>query len=80
MSSIEPVPVDLSGLDAESRRAVEVASLSAAMHADFQRRDDDRRERLESALASVAKPSNRSPDEIREMQERLRRIEEGQGS
>lgn len=73
LSSIEPVPGDLSGLDTEARRKVDFAAQSAAMQADFKRRDDDRQQRLDSALSEVAKPSNRSPDEIREMQERLRR-------
>ena len=70
------VNVDLSGLDTQTREALETVARAFAMQMDFNRRFDVRQKRLESAVAAASVRVDRSEQEIAELRARLDRLEE----
>lgn len=71
------VNVDLSKLDPETRRVVEVIARGFAMQMDFNRRTDVRQKRLEEALATVSRRIERTEEEHAALRARLERLEAG---
>lgn len=69
------VNVDLSGLDPETRGALETVARAFAMQMDFNRRFDVRQKRLEAALDAASTRVDRSEQEIAELRARLDRLE-----
>lgn len=69
------VNVDLSKLDTETRRVVEVIARGFAVQMDFNRRVDVRQARLEEALQSVSRRVERTEEEHAELRARLERLE-----
>lgn len=71
------VHVDLTGMDAETRKAFMVVGQAFAMQQDMMRRMDVRQSRLEEAVASTAERQERSDEELAELRARLERLEQG---
>lgn len=71
------VNVDLTKLDPETRRVVEVIARGFAVQMDFNRRTDVRQSRLEEALASVNKRVERTEEQNADLRARLERLESG---
>lgn len=69
------VNVDLAGVDEATRRALDTVAQAFALQMDFNRRFDVRHRRLEEALSTVAKQSDRSAEELAELRARLERLE-----
>lgn len=67
--------VDLSGVEPQTRHALEVVAQAFALQMDYNRRLDVRQQRLEDALAEVAERSDRTEAEVAELRERLERLE-----
>lgn len=76
--------VDFNLVDVETRRAFEVVAAAFALQMDFNRRLDARQQNLEKAVAAVTKQSGehqeRTQQELEELRERLRRLEENRTS
>ncbi|MGH2897008.1 MAG: hypothetical protein ACRDPM_27600 [Solirubrobacteraceae bacterium] len=74
------VNVNFNEVDAETRRALEVVAAAFALQMDFNARMDVRQKHLERAVASVtervADHAGRTDEEISQLRERLRRLEE----
>lgn len=69
------VNVDLSGMDTQTRNALETVARAFAMQMDFNRRFDVRQKRLEDALKAASTRVDRSEQEIAELRARLDRLE-----
>lgn len=67
--------VDLSGVEPQTRHALEVVAQAFALQMDYNRRLDVRQKRLEDALADVTERSGRTEAEVAELRERLERLE-----
>lgn len=72
------VNVDLSSLDPETRKALEMVGRAFAVQMEFNRRTDVRQARLEEALATVNRRVERSEEEYAELKARLERLESAQ--
>lgn len=70
------VNVDLSGVEPETRKAIELMAQAFAAQLDFNRRMDVRQRHLEQALETVTDKQERTDEQLTELQERLRRLEE----
>jgi alkylated DNA nucleotide flippase Atl1 len=70
--------VDLSGLDPDARHAFEVVARAFAMQMDFNKRFDVRQSKLEEAVDAMSQHASRTDDEIRELKERLAKLERGE--
>lgn len=71
------VNVDLSGLDQQTRNALEVLAKGFAVQMDFNRRFAARQSRTEEALATAVERQDRTEEELAELRARLERIEGG---
>lgn len=71
--------VDLGAMDPETRKATMLTVMALAAQMDFNRRVGLRQDRLEQNLAMVSVRSDRNEDEIREIKERLARVENPAG-
>lgn len=69
------VNVDLTGMDAQTRTALETVARAFAMQMDFNRRFDVRQKRLEEALNAASVRVDRSEQEIADLRSRLERLE-----
>jgi len=69
------VNVDLSEVDSNTRRALEMIAQGFALQMDFNRRFDVRQRNMERALSTVAKNQDRTAEEIEALKERLHRLE-----
>jgi hypothetical protein len=67
--------VDLSGVDPETRRALEVVALAFKMQSDFNRRLDVRQKKLERQVQSAVSAQEHTSDEIADLRERLEKLE-----
>lgn len=67
--------VDLSGVEPETRHALEVVAQAFALQMDYNRRLDVRQQRLEDALTDVTERSERTEAEVAELRARLERLE-----
>ena len=67
--------VDLSNIAPDVRKAFEVVAMAFALQVDFNRRTDVRQKRLEQSLAAMSRKSVLTDDEIRDVKERLVRLE-----
>lgn len=70
------VNVDLTGVEPETRHALEVVARAFAVQMDFNKRFDVRQKRLEDALGTVNERADRSEEEIAELRARLERLEQ----
>lgn len=73
------VNVDLSGVDAATRHALDTVARAFALQMDFNRRFDVRQRRLEEVLTTVQQSAQRSEEEIAELRSRLERLEQPDG-
>jgi hypothetical protein len=71
------VHVDLTGVDAEVRKAFEVTATALSMMADYTRRLDIRQRNLEKIVRTSQDRQDRSEEEIAQLRERLERLERG---
>lgn len=69
------VNVDLSGMEPETRKAIELMAQAFAAQLDFNRRMDVRQQHLEKAMESVTEQQERTDEQLADLQERLRRLE-----
>lgn len=69
------VNVDLSGMDTQTRHALETVARAFSMQMDFNRQFDVRQKRLEDAVATASVKVDRSEQEIAELRARLDRLE-----
>ncbi len=67
--------VDLSGVEPQTRHALEVVAQAFALQMDYNRRLDVRQTRLEEALTDVTERSERTEAEVAELRSRLERLE-----
>jgi hypothetical protein len=68
--------VDLSDVDPEIRHAFQVVASAFAMQQDFNRRTDIRQKKLEESLAAMKVKSTKTEDEVAEILERLKQLEQ----
>lgn len=76
MGHKQVVHVDLNGMEPEVRKAFDVTARAFSTLLDYNRRLDTKQKHLEKALDSVATRQDKSDDEIRELKERLARLEQ----
>lgn len=69
------INVDVSGLDAETRGALETVARAFALQMEFNRRFDVRQKRLVAAVSAATTRVDRSEQEIVELRARLDRLE-----
>lgn len=72
--------VDLSGVDADTRKAFELVAQAFALQADFNRRLDIRQKRLERQVQSAMSVQEHTSDELAELRARLERLEAERGT
>ena len=68
--------VDLSGVDPQIRNALDLIARGFAAQMEFNRRFDVRQRDLEEAMATISKQHERTADEVEQLRERLRRVED----
>ncbi len=68
--------VDLSQMDHNTRKSFELVAQAFQMQSSYVARLDVKQEQMERALGSVTQQSERTAEEVEELKERLRRLEE----
>jgi len=70
------VNVDLSEVAPEVRQAFQVVASAFAMQMEFNRRTDIRQKKLEQSLDAIRDKTTRTDNEVAELRDRLKRLEE----
>lgn len=68
--------VDLTGVDPNVRHALDVIGNAFALQMEFNRRFDVRQRHLEEAVAATNQKQDRTLEEVEQLQQRLRRVED----
>lgn len=76
-SHSKAVNVDMTGMPMEMRKGFEAVARALSMQIEFNRRMDIRQRGLEDAISTITKRSDKTEEEVKELRERLEKLEAG---